>query len=119
MKTFNYEGIEFHLASNEAEWKREIRKRTDYYETTWYYHHIQGRIGILRLLVENGVLLNEWWHGKEKSLDSKDRYALGKYIEHSITKTLYKVLMKIRDHYKYIDATGRKFQDLLDKGEKK
>lgn len=114
MKTFEYEGIEFHLAGSEAELKREIRKRTEFYGRNWHYHHVMGRIGILRLLVENVMLLDPWWHGKEKSIDSRQRYMLGKFIERKVGKVMYKVLMKIRDYYKYQDATGKKFQDLLE-----
>jgi len=114
MKTFEYEGIVFHLAETVAEWKREIRKKTEFYGKTWHYHHVMGRIGILRLLVENGVLIDPWWHGKEKSTDTNTRLAFGKYIQNIVGKTMYKVLMKIRDYYKYQDATGRKFKELVE-----
>ena len=67
IREITIDGITYHLARNITVWRAEIHKRYPQYPRDWPCHHVFGRNGILKLLIENGVPIPPDIHIHEKS----------------------------------------------------
>lgn len=112
MKTITINSFELHIAETFYEWRKEIKERiVEGFDT----HHIAGRYGILRYMVENILIEPHGIHIYEKSLDEKKRKIHRDYVRMHIPKKLLLTLYSIRDKYKYRDPTGKRYIELMEK----
>ena len=71
------DGKLYHLARNEKVWREEAKIRwqfeLDKYpaDAPWHWHHVAGRAGVLKLMIENTCPLLESEHIYEKCGDPK------------------------------------------------
>jgi len=90
-------GHEYHLARDLPVWRKEVKKRCGYTSMAGECHHIMGRTGILKLLIENGVYLSFTTHSFQKSLSTKERDWFSKEVQRYIPFDLYDRLLKIKN----------------------
>ena len=113
MKILKIDNLTLHIADTEYEYRKALKNRKDYVRG-WHPHHIAGRYGILKLMIENIIFINPALHVDEKCGELNRRRLFKESIKHNVDNTLYKTLIAIRDHYKYLDATGRKYIEALE-----
>ena len=87
----------YHLARDLPVWRKEVKKRCGYTSMPGECHHIMGRTGILKLLIENGVYLSLTTHSFQKSLSTKERDWFSKEVQRYIPLDLYDRLMEIKN----------------------
>ena len=63
-------------------------------------HHIFGRTGILKLLVENIIYVTPWVHGMQKSLSVDDRNTFEMYVRNVVGEVLWENLKELADYIK-------------------
>ena len=66
------------------------------------FHHIGGRDGCLRWLVENGVIVSRTLHILEKSLDSRERSKFHHFVQKLVGKKRYTEMIRIKNWYRYV-----------------
>ena len=88
---------EYHLARDLTVWREEVKKQYGYSSMPGECHHIMGRTGILKLLIENGVYLSLTTHSFQKSLSTKARDWFSKEVQRYIPLDLYDRLLKIKN----------------------
>jgi hypothetical protein len=86
---------EYHLARDLTVWRKEVKKNSDL--NNGECHHIMGRTGILKLLIENGVYISLTTHSFQKSLSTKERDWFTKEVKRYIPLDLYDRLLKIKN----------------------
>ena len=69
-------------------------------------HHIAGRVGCLRWLVENGIMIPRPLHILEKSTSHDDRVKFHHRIQKLVGKKKFGELLRIKNWYKY-QGNGR------------
>ena len=111
MKTLTINDITLHIANNLTEFKREIKKKKDY-KAMYHPHHICGRQGILRYMIENIKWTPPSIHVREKSMSLKERVQLNRYIKLTVDKKLFGVLLDIKDNYR-IDPTQKVYKEMM------
>ena len=63
----------------------ELKKATQAsYQPGFQTHHIVGRVGILKLLVENILYVPSWIHGTQKSTSMDERDIFDLYVRNAI-----------------------------------
>ncbi len=100
MRKVLFEGHWFQVCDNEAELKKEILKKYGVVHPNQELHHIVGRVGILRLMPDNVVLLDSFYHKKQKSLDIKDRQTFEYMVKARLDTGLEHRLKKLADYIK-------------------
>ena len=62
-------------ATKDKRWREEVSSSSSFFpgEFRYDYHHIGGRTGCLRWMVENGVMIPRGLHMREKSTNHEDR----------------------------------------------
>ena len=100
MRKVLYDGTWFKVCDNEAELRKEMLKRYGVVHLHQELHHIFGRIGILRLMPDNVIPINLFYHSMQKSGSTKMRVHFAEMIEHKIDPRLYARLLKLADYIK-------------------
>jgi len=107
MKLIKIGNKTYRLANNLNEWRKEVRKL--WWNREGEPHHIMGRWGILKHLVENGIIISPEIHRKEKSKSLEERIEFHKLIRDLVInrfgEEFYVNLLKIRDKEKYMPKT--------------
>jgi hypothetical protein len=103
MKKVLIEGKLYHVADNENEFRAAVKKRdkekcritgrTQKLEI----HHIAGRTGILKYMVENGMTIHWWVHRKQKSTDITDVKSFNAMIYDAVDHDLLHDLQRIKN----------------------
>ena len=97
-------------ATKDRRWREEVSSSSSFFpgEFRYDYHHIGGRSGCLRWMVENGVMIPRALHGKEKSTDPKDRIKFHHDIQKLVGKKKFGRILRIKNWYRYV-GNGYKF----------
>ena len=105
------DGFVYRLARDEQIWRAAGMKRwfgIERPDGEFHNHHIAGRYGILKLLIENHIPIGPTIHGYEKSSNVQDREACKGFI-HSVVERrypgLYDRLMRIQKHEEWFPKT--------------
>jgi len=72
IQAIEIDGFVYHVARDESAWREESRKRWWFVvnqEANWHMHHVMGRYGILKYMVENSCPILASMHMWEKSGD--------------------------------------------------
>ena len=104
MRKVLFEGYWFTVCKDESELKRkmvEIYGEKRPYEE---YHHIFGRIGILKLVVENVIPINENYHRMQKAMKIKDRILFEDMVHRKIDILTYNRLGRMANYIKNINV---------------
>ena len=88
-------------------WRKEVIKRWGLSSFSGGIHHVAGRRGILRYMIENGCPLDMIWHAKEKSLNMDDRIEFGRYVRLKVGGQLYDRLQNIKQYITRINPKYR------------
>jgi len=105
MIEYEHLGRVYHLAKNEKEWKEAVARRSvgrGWSNGKGDYHHIAGRHGKLRWMVENGIQIPRKLHGLQKDLDFRKRVVFQKKIKSVVGADLYERLWDMRHFFKFI-----------------
>ena len=70
-------------------------------------HHIFGKVGIMRMVVENILYLSPWVHGMQKSLSVDDRNTFEMYVRNVVGEVLWENLTELADYIKNINPLFR------------
>ncbi len=100
MRIITFRTKQFHLAESKTELKDAV-KAMYFYDPVFQTHHIQGRIGIMKMLVENNLPLSPWIHGLQKSTSVQDRETFDMYVEHLIGDERWDSLKELGDYIKH------------------
>lgn len=99
MRIITWRTKEFHLAESQSELKIAV-KAMCYWAPGMQPHHIQGKIGIMRMLVENILYVTVWIHGLQKSMNPHDRETFDMYVKNLIGDERWNNLKELGDYIK-------------------
>ena len=77
VKSVTINGYTYHIAPNMNVWRAEAKRRWDFIDGWWHYddfihwHHVAGRYGILKHMIENSCPMSESLHIYEKCGDKR------------------------------------------------
>ncbi len=100
MRKVLFEGHWFQVCDSETELKKEILKRYGVVHPHQGLHHIFGRIGILKLMPDNVIPINLFYHVMQKSINNVMREHFEDMIKQKVNSRLYSRLQKLADHIK-------------------
>ena len=90
-------------------WRKEVLLSSSFSsapEGEYDYHHIGGRVGCLRWIVENGIMIPRHLHILEKSTSHDDRVKFHHKIQKLVGKKKFGEILRIKNWYKY-QGNGR------------
>ncbi len=97
MREITFRTKKYHIADGPTELKKETQAS---YHPGFQMHHIFGRMGILKLTVENILYVSPWVHGMQKSLDMGDRNTFKMYVKNNIGEERWEDLKRLADYIK-------------------
>ena len=100
MKIITFRTKEFHLAETKSELRQAVQAMYFYDLSSFQTHHVQGRIGIMKMLVENNLPISPWIHGLQKSTNVQDRETFDTYVKHLIGEERWDSLKELGDYIK-------------------
>jgi hypothetical protein len=115
IRTIRINGHEYHLARDLQVWRTEVKKARGYDILGGDCHHIMGREGILKLLIENGIYFDSEIHCYQKSLSTEERRKFRREVARYIPLDLLGRLDDIK-HQQRADPAC--FKNLIEGGEK-
>ena len=95
--------------TKDKRWRKEVCFSSSFSsapEDKYDVHHIAGRDGCLRWLVENGIMIPRYLHNSEKSLEHDVRVGFHHHIQKLVGKKKFGQLLRIKNWYKY-QGNGR------------
>lgn len=99
MRIIKFRTKEFHLAETKGELKQAVQAMY-FYDPIYQTHHVRGRIGIMKMLVENNLPVSPWVHGLQKSTNVRDRETFDMYVKHLIGEERWDSLKELGDYIK-------------------
>ena len=106
MKIIKFRTKEFHLAESAAELKTAV-KAMYFFDAPFQTHHVQGRIGVMKMIVENNLPISPWIHGLQKSMNVQDRETFDMYVKHLVGDERWDSLKELGDYIKNINPLYR------------
>ena len=104
MRQVIFEGHTFDVCDNERELKKEMFKRHGDKNDHEEYHHIFGRVGIMKLMPDNVIPIHKSYHIWQKSTSMRMRILFNDVVEQKISNPMYDRLNKLADHIKNKDV---------------
>ena len=100
MRKVLFEGYWFNVCDNEAELKKEMLKRYGVVHPHQELHHIFGKIGILKLMPDNVIPINRFYHVMQKSSSVETREHFQYMVKNKVNSRLYDRLYDLADYIK-------------------
>lgn len=118
-KVLEFKGRTWRVAKSLAVWRKLVKEEAEEYlhfgydRSNYTPHHIAGRDGLLKLIVENGCMVPNEIHGLQKAAKKEDRQKVDRYVIKVRGERLYNSLMDMRFYFRNVDPTGRLLKEQL------
>ncbi len=97
MREITFRTEKYYVAETMAELKKATHAR---HQPGFQPHHIFGKVGIMRMVVENILYLSPWVHGMQKSTSVDDRNTFEMYVRNAIGDVQWEKLRELADYVK-------------------